>query len=102
MEIDRHCPLCSHLLILKDEYLFCEKGNCGFSKIVHDELLKDFERLEKSILSNQINEMKFYFCPKCGNSLFEDCGRNIVLCNKCNIEIPRRLLHHLREYHSHL
>jgi DNA-directed RNA polymerase subunit RPC12/RpoP len=96
-----HCPFCTDALIMKDDHLFCSKGNCGFSKIVQDALFKAIASDDTFQPSEQTTGLGSYYCPKCCNRLTEDEKTNVILCEKCSLHFLPNVIYHLREHHFH-
>jgi uncharacterized protein YbaR (Trm112 family) len=101
MKKDIFCPLCKDKLVMKDGYLFCPKGNCGFSKMVQDAITKAVFNEEAHFNIKEAIDLESFFCPGCRNKLSQDQEHKIAFCKKCKAYFPSNIIYHLIEHTGH-
>lgn len=102
MNKPKYCPLCSGSLEIKNNLLFCTKGNCGYSRIAHEKIMKAYSSKEKFEPSNNITNVNKCFCPSCCEIMLMDRDEKKYFCQDCNISFSTGVLYNLLKYCGHL
>jgi ribosomal protein L37AE/L43A len=101
MNRDIFCPFCTNQLVRQNDNLYCEKGDCGFSKVVQNLMEEALSKVDLSKPIDPILEKFNYYCPNCRGKLEVVDEDKSFLCNNCSLKIRSGFGHMLREYHYH-
>jgi hypothetical protein len=96
------CPFCAEQLTAEPGYLYCAKGECGFSMSVMEKFLAGRANKQSPTLFSSGTPMH-WFRPACAHELNSgDVAGNFVFgCPACGMFVPAGAQQQLLHYHVH-
>ena len=92
------CPYCQSQLTLKEEYLYCEFGDCDFSQRLIELIEEGLASARMVEVNNMLPEF-VYGCPSCNSRLHFSDGR--AFCESCGFDSLGVLYINLLRGHTH-